>query len=80
MGYGAQTDRDGGRPPRRSPPEMMMMMMLSWLLLFLLLVDIGVAQGKVKPKPNPHSVTRELCFKSSGKFGSRVVLDVGGSA
>lgn len=46
MGYGAQTDRDGGTSPRRSPPEKMM----SWLLLFLLLVDIGVAQGKVKKR------------------------------
>lgn len=43
MGYGAQTDRDGGRVPRSSPE----MLTVSWLFLFLL-VDIGVAQGKFK--------------------------------
>lgn len=42
MGYGAQTDREGGRVPRSSR----VMLTVSWLLVFLLL-DIGVAQGKV---------------------------------
>ncbi|XP_008286024.1 netrin receptor UNC5C, partial [Stegastes partitus] len=39
MGFGAQTDREGGRAPRFSPE----MPTVSWLLLFLLL-DIGAAQ------------------------------------
>lgn len=43
MGYGAQTDREGGRMPRSSPE----MLTVSWLFLFLL-VDIGVSQGKFK--------------------------------
>lgn len=41
MGYGARTDKEGGRVTRSSAE----MLTASWLLLFLL-VDIGVAQGK----------------------------------
>lgn len=45
MGYGARTDKEGGRVTRSSAE----MLAASWLLLFLL-VDIGVAQGKKKIK------------------------------
>lgn len=45
MGYGARTDKEGGRVTRSSAE----MLTASWLLLFLL-VDIGVAQGKIFKK------------------------------
>lgn len=51
MGYGAQTEREGGRVTRSAAD----MRTVSWLLL-LLLLDFGVTQGKVKDV----FLTREL--------------------
>lgn len=56
MGYGARTDKEGGRVTRSSAE----MLATSWLLLFLL-VDIGVAQGKHLKKKNVF-LTCELWF------------------
>lgn len=53
MGYGAQTEREGGRVTRSSAD----MRTVSWLLL-LLLLDFGVTQGKVKDV----FLTRELSY------------------
>lgn len=57
MGHGAQTDRGRGRGARSSPE----MLTLSWLLLFLL-VDIGVAQGKVKSVYFTCELGFEVCW------------------
>ncbi|GLD55339.1 netrin receptor UNC5C-like isoform X1 [Lates japonicus] len=65
MGYGAQTDREGGRVPRSSPE----MLTVSWWLLLFLLVDIGVAQDTEQgsldiilslPKREPHQIPSPL--------------------
>lgn len=59
MRYGARTDKEGGRVTRSSAE----MLTVSWLLLFLL-VDIGVAQGKIKNV----FLTCELLVYSRWKF------------
>ncbi|KAF3702031.1 hypothetical protein EXN66_Car017719 [Channa argus] len=51
MGYGAQTDRDGGSVPRSSAE----MLTVSWLLVFLL-VDIGVAQDRQRKRQQKKSI------------------------